>query len=575
MEGDEFSKMKKRKLPQGIRVTSAALAAVFAVAAGSVNVSAAGTGSYAGQTGEEAYAGEDFSGADEALNGAADTSVVTADGSTSGAETDNSISDAETDSSTPGAETDSSISDAETDSSTSGNGTGSISDAETDSSISGAGTGSDASDTAADSSTTDTKSDSDTGNSDSGDEATEEKQKVNEDATPVAMYRMYNPRTGEHLYTADLNERNTLFSLLWNYEGIGWYAPKKSDVPVYRLFNPLTGEHHYTMDLNEYRTLGSLGWNQEGIGWYSDADETIPLYRQFNSRSELSTGSHNYTADLNEYMVLTQQKGWTDEGIAWYALKSGSQDSIQTYGYNYTYTPGGRTLKNLLKTGLMACGRTLYVWGGGHASDADALGYQSKWEQFFNMYKNGYNMNQHLYAYGYGLDCSGYVSWAVFNTLYSSRSNSQYINDLAADCAKDFAGRGWCNYYEGSGTEAEDSDDGDDGDEVPELLPGDIVSMSGHVYISLGQYDDGSTLILHCSPNGVQISGTDGEAYRKACYYMRYYFTQWPYPEKQQGRDYYDYVGVARWKTDGSGILTDPESIQKMTPDQVMNELLK
>ena len=354
MEGDEFSKMKKRKLPQGIRVTSAALAAVFAVAAGSVNVSAAGTGSYAGQTGEEAYAGEDFSGADEALNGAADTSVVTADGSTSGAETDNSISDAET-----------------------------------DSSISGAGTGSDASDTAADSSTTDTKSDSDTGNSDSGDEATEEKQKVNEDATPVAMYRMYNPRTGEHLYTADLNERNTLFSLLWNYEGIGWYAPKKSDVPVYRLFNPLTGEHHYTMDLNEYRTLGSLGWNQEGIGWYSDAEKSIPVYREFNPGA--SKNGHNFTASETEDRILVSQYHFNAEGIAWYAVpdpdptvkspvtiyKGTDFSAIYDFSYywnHYTdvqqsvgrYDDAG-TLKHFVETGLKegrqakeSCDQTVY-----------------------------------------------------------------------------------------------------------------------------------------------------------------------------------------------------------------------
>lgn len=38
------------------------------------------------------------------------------------------------------------------------------------------------------------------------------------------MYRMYNPNSGEHFYTASLKERKTLSGIGWRYEGIGWYA---------------------------------------------------------------------------------------------------------------------------------------------------------------------------------------------------------------------------------------------------------------------------------------------------------------------------------------------------------------
>lgn len=38
---------------------------------------------------------------------------------------------------------------------------------------------------------------------------------------------------------------------------------------------------------------------------------------------------------------------------------------------------------------------------------------------------------------------------------------------------------------------------------------GDIVSISGHVWICLGQCEDGSVVLIHSTPNaGVQISGT-------------------------------------------------------------------
>ena len=75
----------------------------------------------------------------------------------------------------------------------------------------------------------------------------------------VPMYRMYDPSSGEHLYTSDTNEKNELISKHnWRYEGIGWYAPT-SGKPVYRLYNPKTGEHHYTMDENEKNTRRESG----------------------------------------------------------------------------------------------------------------------------------------------------------------------------------------------------------------------------------------------------------------------------------------------------------------------------
>ncbi len=66
-----------------------------------------------------------------------------------------------------------------------------------------------------------------------------------------AMYRVYNPGSREHFYTASAEEKNYLTSIGWIDEGIGWYAPTKSDKPVYRLYHPVVGDHHYTMDKHE------------------------------------------------------------------------------------------------------------------------------------------------------------------------------------------------------------------------------------------------------------------------------------------------------------------------------------
>lgn len=134
----------------------------------------------------------------------------------------------------------------------------------------------------------------------------------------VAMYRMYNPNSGEHFYTADAKERDSLVVAGWNYEMIGWVAPVDSKTPVYRLYNANAGDHHYTTDKDEHDALVGLGWTSENIGWYSDDQKGLPLYRQYNPNAQ--TGSHNFTTSTEENDALVKL-GWVAEGIAWYAVK--------------------------------------------------------------------------------------------------------------------------------------------------------------------------------------------------------------------------------------------------------------
>ena len=138
-----------------------------------------------------------------------------------------------------------------------------------------------------------------------------------------AMHRIFNPSSGEHLYTADENEVLTLVGRYhWKSEGVGWYAPVRSNTPVYRVFNPATGEHLYTIDHNEYTTLVSqYHWNDEGIAWYSDDSKNLPVYREFKAGNS-PAGCHNYTADSHEHRTLISQYGWNNEGIAWYGMSS-------------------------------------------------------------------------------------------------------------------------------------------------------------------------------------------------------------------------------------------------------------
>ena len=45
---------------------------------------------------------------------------------------------------------------------------------------------------------------------------------VQQDSTPVTMWRLYNPNSGEHFYTSNLGERDHIVSVGWRLEGVGW-----------------------------------------------------------------------------------------------------------------------------------------------------------------------------------------------------------------------------------------------------------------------------------------------------------------------------------------------------------------
>ena len=143
------------------------------------------------------------------------------------------------------------------------------------------------------------------------------------DTETQAMYRLYNPNSGEHFYTASDVEKDATVAAGWNYEGIGWHAPVTSETPVYRVYSGT--DHHYTKDAGERDALVQLGWKDEGTSFYSDDQERVPLYRQFNpnvdpNAATNNAGSHNYTTSLDEHSRLVSI-GWNDEGIGWYGIE--------------------------------------------------------------------------------------------------------------------------------------------------------------------------------------------------------------------------------------------------------------
>ena len=137
----------------------------------------------------------------------------------------------------------------------------------------------------------------------------------------IALFRIYNPNSGEHFYTTNVAERRSLIGEHgWRGEGIIGYFPAKASidiVPIFRFYNPNTGDHHYASDPDEIRNVIIAGWTAEGPSFCSRKEGTgIPIYRLYNPNAV--TGTHHYTSDKAEKDYLVSL-GWRDEGISWYA----------------------------------------------------------------------------------------------------------------------------------------------------------------------------------------------------------------------------------------------------------------
>lgn len=132
----------------------------------------------------------------------------------------------------------------------------------------------------------------------------------------VAVYRLYNPNTGEHFYTESATEKNSLQNVGWNYKGIGWESAT-SGGPVYRVYNSNAkgGDHYYTMSRYEAQSLVNEGWHWDNNGnvvFYSAGN--VNLYVAYNPNAQ--SGEHNYTTNISEQNNLLNV-GWKYSAVAW------------------------------------------------------------------------------------------------------------------------------------------------------------------------------------------------------------------------------------------------------------------
>ena len=131
--------------------------------------------------------------------------------------------------------------------------------------------------------------------------------KVSIEKVDNAVYRLYNPYAGQHMFTADHSEAESLASIGWEYEGVAFKVGYS--YPIYRLYNPFGGAHMLTARASEGMSLAVSGWVVESVAF--NAGTAVPVYRVYNP----GNGDHVFTTSIEERDSLLSV-GWTDEGIA-------------------------------------------------------------------------------------------------------------------------------------------------------------------------------------------------------------------------------------------------------------------
>ena len=225
-------------------------------------------------------------------------------------------------------------------------------------------------------------------------------------------------------------------------------------------------------------------------------------------------------------------------------------------------------IEELLHIAIQPVGSTMYIWGGGWDDEdqragaaSTVIGLSPQWKNFADQQDETYDYNEHRLERENGLDCSGYVGWVIYNTFESKDGKEGYVV-TSTDMAKNYADRGWGEYIQ----------------YPTDFLAGDIVSMDGHVWISLGTCADGSVLLLHSSPPGVSLCGTfleDGTesiAVKLATEYMTQYHPQWQskYPNRGVSHTYLEKVSIMRWNT----TMLDAKELQALPAEEVLVRIL-
>ena len=183
--------------------------------------------------------------------------------------------------------------------------------------------------------------------------AAEEEVPISTEVETVPVYGLYNPNSGEHLFTISESERENLLSVGWQEGDVKWKAPTAGEM-VFRLYNPNVvasdgtplGDHHYTSNEIEVESLVAAGWKEDGLAFYSSivtSSDRVPIYGLYNPNAYAMgmSGAHHLSFNKNEVDRLLAL-GWQEGDPKFYGyavpLKEDNYDVLADGRYVTAYT---------------------------------------------------------------------------------------------------------------------------------------------------------------------------------------------------------------------------------------------
>ncbi len=168
-----------------------------------------------------------------------------------------------------------------------------------------------------------------------------------------AVWRLYNPKTGGHMLSADYTEVNTYLANNWKNDGVVSHSVENGTVPIHRLYNSQS-KYHTIATAQEAASLRSRGWIDDGVIFKANSEGT-PVWRISNQ------GRYFLTSNANE-VATYRQHGWNIDGVLYYELSSYETQTWRLYnrvtGF-HTFVSNVNELTDYMRSGWINDGVTI------------------------------------------------------------------------------------------------------------------------------------------------------------------------------------------------------------------------
>lgn len=246
-----------------------------------------------------------------------------------------------------------------------------------------------------------------------------------------------------------------------------------------KIYNGFTECHEFA-SLDYIKILESMKLEEEEAKYLSKKEQKLAEY----DKLKLTLKKINYSNKNSLKVGDSANKGDM--------IKCNSGSTYNTSLYNNVRTAGYKTRNGVVAAGLYLSSHIgvhiPYFWTGGHYHSYSGyqdkgdnlMGVPNKWGCMVKMAFGGTGAQKDGSLYPFGVDCSGFVAWAIFNGGYYTGDQSQEIFINTKSTPSSIGGVSVSNVSVGSSK--------------GKIKPGDIAWKKGHVGLVVEVSDSGFTV---------------------------------------------------------------------------------